>query len=208
MRGDSRIEGCMWFTIFLSIGIFGYLLPTTDYLNVIPDGLGDARFNSVVLEHLYLWISGREEQLWSPRFFYPFEGMLAFSDNHFVSGLPYVILRTFNIGREHAFLGWFMVGNLLNFVSAYIVLRRFGLSAFGAAVGAFVYSFAIPVLPKEGHAQLVYRFASPFALLALIDTLKMRRLVPHWRIVFWVTIQFFCSIYLGVFICLLLFWSL
>ena len=58
---------------------------------MIPGDLGDARFNSVILEHLYQWVTGTAPKLWSPRFFYPFENTLAFSDNHFASGFAYIV---------------------------------------------------------------------------------------------------------------------
>jgi len=193
-----------WLFVFLVVGLFAYLLPTTGYLNIVPGGLGDARFNSVVLEHVYRWVMGSEAQLWSPRFFYPYEGVLAFSDNHIGSSFSYIFFRTLGIGREHAFIGWFLVGNLLNFLSAYIVLRRFGISSFGSAAGAFVFAFALPALPKEGHGQLVHRFAIPFAVSALVDLVDARKLIAQWRVVFWVTVQFFCSIYLGLFLVYLL----
>ncbi|KKD57704.1 hypothetical protein VM57_02130 [Stenotrophomonas maltophilia] len=50
----------------------------------MPGDLIDARFNSVVLEHVYQWLRGDVESLWSPGFFYPVKDVLALSDNHSV----------------------------------------------------------------------------------------------------------------------------
>jgi hypothetical protein len=72
--------------LIFSAGFFGYVMHTTDWFRAIPGDLFDARFNSVILEHLYQWVSGRAPTLWSPGFFYPFEHVLAFSDNHLGSG--------------------------------------------------------------------------------------------------------------------------
>lgn len=52
-----------------SAGFFGYIMQTTDWLRAIPGDLIDARFNSVILEHLYQWIRGEASELWSPAFF-------------------------------------------------------------------------------------------------------------------------------------------
>jgi hypothetical protein len=193
-----------WFLLFLTVGLLGYLLPAVDYFSSIPGNLGDARFNSVILEHLYRWVTGTDTSLWSPPFFFPFKDVLAFSDNHLGSAPVYILLRHLGLDRELAFDGWFFIGNCLNFVVAYIVMRRFGFSDLGSAAGAFVFAFALPALSQEGHAQLVYRFAIPFAFVAFHNLLSIRRLANSWQVFFWVTVQFYCSIYLGIFLVYLL----
>jgi hypothetical protein len=59
-------------------------------------------------------------------------------------------------------------------------------------------------LAQEGHAQLTYRFAIPLAFGALLQVLEERRLVHVGRVAFWTAVQFYCSIYLGVFLVYLL----
>jgi hypothetical protein len=122
------------------VGFFGYLMPTLGWGRMIPGDLGDARFNSVILEHLYQWVTGTVPKLWSPHFFYPFEGVLAFSDNHFGSAWSYILARLFGFQREHAFQVWFAVGTCLNFWVCWAVLKRFGFSVIGSAAGAFVFA--------------------------------------------------------------------
>ncbi|WP_137890763.1 hypothetical protein [Ramlibacter sp. 2FC] len=190
--------------LFLALGFWGYGLRAVDYFAAVPGDLGDARFNSVILEHLFQRVTGSGIRLWSPAFFYPFEGVLAFSDNHFGSALPYVLLRSIGAGREVAFDGWFLTGITLNFVCTYAVIRRLGLSSFAAAAGAFAFAFALPILVQEVHAQLTYRFAIPLAYLAFFEAILTKRLYPLWRVGFWSAVQFFCSIYLGIFLVYLL----
>jgi hypothetical protein len=190
--------------IFFAVGIFCYVLRSVDYFNAVPGDLGDARFNSVILEHLFQWITGRAEDLWSPPFFFPFKNVLAFSDNHFGSAIFYVLLRSAGLGREVAYDGWFFIGNCLNFIAAYIVISRMGFHVLASAAGAFVFAYALPVLPKECHAQLVYRFAVPLAYGALWELLSTKRLCFIGYVIFWTTIQFYCSVYLGVFLLYLL----
>jgi hypothetical protein len=184
--------------------MFGYVFRSVDFFAAVPGDLADARFNSVILEHVFRWTMGYENSLWSPSFFYPFENALAFSDNHFGSSIFYVLLRLAGFRRELAFDGWFLIGNSLNFLATYIALRRLGLSSMGSAAGAFVFSFSLPVLFKEAHAQLVYRFAIPLAYAAFWELLSKRHFSSLWCVALWVTLQFYCSIYLGVFLVYLL----
>jgi hypothetical protein len=186
------------------LGLFGYALRSIGYFSAVPGVFWDDRFNSVILEHLFRWVAGREAALWSPPFFYPFEHVLAFSDNHFGSAIFYILLRLLGLSREVAFDGWFLIGIILTFFCACWALRRIGLSQLASAVGAFVFSFSLPVLHVETHAQFIYRFAIPLAFAAFWSSITTRRLLLLWQVVFWVTIQFFCSIYLGVFLFYLL----
>jgi hypothetical protein len=190
--------------LIFCVGLFGYLLPAIGYFQMVPGDLGDARFNSVILEHGYQWLTGQVDNLWSPGFFYPFEKVLGFSDNHFGTFGVYAAGRVLGATREDALLFWFLVGNTLNFFSCLWVLRRFGFSPIAASCGAFVFAFSLPVLHQEGHAQLVYRFAIPLAVWAWWEVLEHRRPLGIFITTFWVAIQFLCSIYLGVFLVYLL----
>jgi hypothetical protein len=203
LTGDTLrpdFSSVFWILALSAIALFGYLLPAIGYFQMIPGDLGDARFNSVILEHGYQWLTGQADRLWSPGFFYPFERVLGFSDNHFATFWVYVAARAFGAVREDGFLFWFLVGNTLNFFSCLWVLRRFGFRAIAASCGAFVFAFSLPVLHQEGHAQLVYRFAIPLAVWAWWEVLEHRRLLGIFITAFWVAIQFLCSIYLGVFL--------
>lgn len=186
--------------VALSIGIVGYLLPAVGYFTMMPGDLGDARFNSVILEHVYQWLTWQTRDLWSPGFFYPFNKILAFSDSHLGSFWIYPAARLLGATRELSFQAWFVVGFLLNFVSAYWMLRRMKFDVLGASCGAFVFAFALPVLHQEGHAQLGYRFAIPMAVLAWWRIVEQKNLIYAFNLLFWVSVQFLCSVYLGVFL--------
>ena len=51
------------FVLLFIIGLFGYLLPAVGLFTMIPGDLGDARFNSVVLEHGFQWLTGQVAHL-------------------------------------------------------------------------------------------------------------------------------------------------
>jgi hypothetical protein len=186
------------------IGFFGYLMHTTNWLNAIPGDYSDARFNSVVLEHFYLWLQGAIPTLWSPNYFYPFQHVLGFSDNHFGSGWVYALFRAFSVDREGAYLGWFLIGNCLNYLACFYVCHRLGFSLFASAAGAFVYAFGLPALLQEAHAQLNYRFAVPLAFASFTRYLNIKNTKDLAHTLLWVTIQFYCTIYIGVFLVYLL----
>lgn len=184
--------------------VVGYVLPATGYFTAVPGDIGDNRYNTVVLEHLYRVVTGYAAGLWNPDHYYPFKGALAFSDNHLGSGATYVLARLLGLPREIAFDVWFAAGTLLNFVSALYALRRLGLGTAPAALGAFFFAFALPVPAKDGHAQMVHRFASPLATLALWQMFERKRLLDFGRVAFFTVWQFYCSFYLGLFLVYLL----
>jgi hypothetical protein len=203
-QGWREPAGWVLAAALLAVVVFGYLMRVTAGFSAVPGDLIDARFNSVVLEHLYRVLSGSAAALWSPDYFYPFAGVLAFSDNHFGSALPYLLARLLGLAREHAFNVWFATGTLLNFACALYVLRRFGASTAAAALGAFFFTCALPASAQGGHAQLVYRFAAPLAVLAHWQMFERRRLADLARVAFFTVWQFYCSIYLGLFLVYLL----
>jgi hypothetical protein len=191
--------------IIFFAGFFGHLMQSVDWFRAIPGDLVDTRFNSVILEHLFQWVQGHTPSLWSPTFFYPFEKVLAFSDNFFGSGWIYILFRFAGLQREYALLGWFFVGQLLNFWVTYYVLRRLGFSIIAAGAGAFVFCFSLAALPKETHIQLTYRFAIPLSFLATINFVQTKQLSALSQSIFWLAVQFYCAIYLGIFLVYLLF---
>jgi hypothetical protein len=203
-NGWREPAGWLLTAALLGVVVFGYLMRVTAYFTALPGDLIDPRFNSVVLEHLYRVLTGSAASLWSPGFFYPYPSVLAFSDTHFGSALPYLLARLLGLSREHAFGAWFAAGTLLNFACALYVLRRFGASTAAAAIGAFFYTCALPATAQDGHPQLVYRFAAPLAVLAHWQMFERRRLADFARVAFFTAWQFYCSIYLGVFLVYLL----
>lgn len=174
------------------------------WLTAMPGDLGDTRFNGIILEHVHRWTVGENAMLWSPAFFYPYENVLAFSDNHFGTAWIYTIFRLLGLERESALVHWFLAGTTLNFAAAYWVVRRLGFTVLSAAAGAFVFTFALPVLAQDGHVQLVYRFAIPLAFLASWRFWHSRRVFHLGLMLTALCAQFFCSIYHGVFLAYLL----
>lgn len=197
-------EAVWWPLLLLAFGLILITFHQSDYFRAVPGDMGDARFNNVVLEHLFRWVCGKDPSLWSPGFFYPYPGTLSFSDNHFGTGAVYVMMRLCGLDPETAFIGWYSLAVPLNYFGCYYTLRNMGLSVKGSACGAFVFTFAFNVSAQYGHAQLGYRFAVPLAMLAWHRLVAEQHIKSLAWLAFWVTLQFYCSIYLGYFLLLLL----
>jgi hypothetical protein len=170
----------------------------------IPGELHDARLNSYFLEHFYRWINHQDTSFWDADFFYPFPLTMAFSDNLLGNGFIYALPRALGLDREDAFRTWCVIGLTINFPIANYALVRLGYSGLGAAVGAFLFAFGLPVTAQLSHAQLLCRFGVPLAVLSLENFRSRRQLRQLALIVFWTTWQFYCSIYIGYFLTLLL----
>lgn len=194
----------LWPALALAFGLVAIALPQSEGFRAIPGDLGDARLNGLLLEHVFRWLHGVDPSLWSPGFFYPFPGALTFSDNHLGTVAVYALLRWGGLGPEPAYIGWFTLAYAANFLCCHHALRRFGFTAPGSAAGAFLYAFAMPALVQSGHAQLGYRFAVPLAMLALHRLLRDGRPIHLAWLGVWVVLQFYCTIYIGYFLLLLL----
>lgn len=191
----------------LAVFAFGFtLLPwsLTCGLHCYPGDYGDARFNGIVLEHFFRWVEGYEKSLVSPQFFYPMPGALTFSDNHWGTAWLYSIFRFLGGDRYESFDLWFMAAFGANFAACHYVLRKQRFSPLASAVGAFLFTFAMPVIAKYGHAQLMYRALVPIGLLCW----QRFDETANWRWLGWLGLavagQFYASIYLGYFMVLVI----
>ena len=183
-----------------------FLIPFRKFrgLELIPGDLGDARFNNYVLETIYLRLTGRVNSFWNMEMYYPYPLVGGFSDNHLGASLFYIVPRYFFGQPDTAFQVWFLLGYVLNFLSAYVALRKLGMSSFGASVGSGIFAFAFPTSVHAIHAQLHHRWAIPMAVLAISKFLKGDG--SRWLGIasLWVVIQFYIGFYTGFFTALFL----
>ena len=188
--------------LFLSISIVFKM--HLQALALMPGDLGDARLNNYFLENLYQFFFGNSDSIWDLSFFYPFPYVLGFSDNLFGSAPVYILTRAFGIPSDTAFQFWFLSGYFFNFWACYYSLRRLGMSAFAASIGALVFSFALPTTAHANHAQLQYRFGIPLAIVFFITFLDNK----NWKSLIisgaWLTWQFYAGVYMGFFALLLM----
>lgn len=166
----------------------------------LPGDLGDARFNQVVLEHGFHWLSGRADSFWNASFFYPAVNIIAYSDSH-IGTLPiFALLRWAGLEVDSAFLWWFHICCAASFASCHFVLRRLDLSAPAAMCGAFVFAFSMPVWAQINHVQLMPRFFIPFGFLFLLRLFERREGRYWYGLLAAVVAQLYCGVYMGYFL--------
>ena len=186
--------------IYAIIGIL-LLLNSVDWFNAVPGDVGDTRWASVILEHVYRWSVGAEAHLWDPQFFYPLNDALAFSENFLGSAIPYAALRVLGFQREIAFDGWYCLGAFLNFVSGLYVLRKLNFSPLAAGSGAFFFAFSLPIMHfQETLSVATYRWAIPLAIYNVYRFNESNRYQFLLFGIFWTVVQFLTSLYVGYFL--------
>ncbi|WP_243311386.1 DUF7024 domain-containing protein [Fundidesulfovibrio agrisoli] len=166
----------------------------------IPGDLGDSRFNMYILEHGWRWLTGQAPSFWSAPFYYPAPDVTAYSDSH-LGTLPfYAALRWAGLGREAAFPAWMALCSAFSFFACYGALRRLGAGLAGAAAGAWVFAFGLPVAGQLNHAQLLPRFCVPIAFAAWAAFLRGGAAGPLALALGALVWQTYCGIYLGYFL--------
>ena len=195
-----------WLPSFVFLVAF-LLVPVSqlDGLKLMPGDIGDARLNNYFLENIYQFLFGHIDSLWNVKFFWPFPYVLGFSDNLFGASPIYIVSRFLTGQSDTAFQLWFFTGYFVNFWAVYYSLSKLGLSRYSACVGATIFAFALPVSAHASHAQLYYRFGVPLATtyFALFLSRKDWNLFAIASI--WLVWQFFCGIYMGFFVLILMF---
>jgi hypothetical protein len=203
MSGNNKLISTLLIAGVFCIGM--YLVPVRMMrpdLSSIPGNIGDARLNNYFLEHGYKWLSGQEASFWDAPFFYPITQSMSFSDN-LLGTLPvYSIFRFLGYDRETSFQLWFFAVFTLNYFICAYVLRRLSLNALGAASGAFLFAFSLPVIARIGHSQLLPRFMIPVAFYFSMRYFEKPAYRPLVYACLAIVAQFYCSMYMGFFLVL------
>jgi hypothetical protein len=206
-RGPLCSRDLLAASLFLMLGI-GLVLHPYATGREMPGDFGDGRLNLSLLEYFYRTLlaalHGERADFVNAPFFYPWPRVTNFSDTHWGDAWVYALVRALGAGPFLSFQAWFVAGFALTYVAAFVSLRKLGLRAWGAAAGAFLFTFSLPMAGQFGHAQLVYRLWVPPAVLSFDRFLTRRSLQAGAACVLFVALQLAASIYLGLFLCLLL----
>ena len=194
MRKNPILGGCLtvfgvWFTWMR------FLIPQG---NLLGDG-GDTKFNLYALEHVYLFVRGRES-LWNENFYWPVKGVAAFSEIHLGSSFFYVIPRLLGLGQIDSMTFWLAAGVSLSALSAYCMALVLRVNWMPAMMAGLIYGSALPLTAQAGHAQLMHRWAAPWVILAALPLsstkvgLQCRLLIA----ILGLSLQFLCSPVLAI----------
>ena len=184
---------------------------------MLKDGLGwiqfdpgDTRFINYMLEHSMRWVLQQpgHTELWSPPFFFPTEGHLAWSENMFGAMPFYAPWRLMGFEIPTAFQLWVLTLGTLNFVAAYFLFRRcIKVDVFAASVGAALFAFAGMRINQTMHYQLFPHFFSIWAVhacwrLAVDGRQLTEQQRTRWLAVLFLSVvgQLAVGIYLGWFL--------
>ena len=207
--GDcSRAQGAGALAILLTafaVGFVGFPMRVVGWqAQYLPGDDIDNPLNNFVLEHGYRYVSGKAESFWDIPSYYPQPKVTAWSDAH-LGMLPiYSAFRVAGLSPERAFQGHFLISFPPNFIAAAWALRRLRFGPFGAAAGAYLFTFGLPLVAQLNHTQLFPRFLVPLAVVFAWEYLREPRV---WRLAALAACavgQAYLSVYFGYFLGLLL----
>lgn len=179
--------------MFLTVGRM--LGPT---LGGMPGETCDSRFSSFILEHGYLFLTGKVPAYWSAPFLYPLADTVTFSDN-FLATLPlYAAIRPFVPDRETAYQLWFAGLFALNYWLCRYAARRLGLAPLAAGLAAYVFAFSLPVMEEVAHPAMLHLFMAP-VVYAFTALFFREGNVRHLYVAaLALTVQFYAGLYVAV----------
>jgi len=163
-----------WFVtaLLLIIGLWMlYGIPFSTGFERIPGDEGDSRFNHYLLEHSYRWLTGHplHRDVFSPPMFFPAGNSLAYSDAMAGYGWWYWPLRACGLDINTSYVLWMAIASSMNYIAMLVVLTRlFRIDLLSSAIGAFLFSFAVPRTAHLGHQQLLPHVYILFILAGLV----------------------------------------
>jgi hypothetical protein len=165
--------------------------------SMVPGDLGDARFNTYILEHFHRYSSGEVDSFWDAPFMFPQRSVIAHSDNLLGTAPLYSAFRRIGANRETAYQLWMMALLALNFWCCFLALRSWSGRVVAAACGAYLFAFGIFSFGQFGMGQVYPRFMLPVVFLLLWKALHTGRMHHLAWMSLGVVYQFYCGIYLG-----------
>lgn len=200
----NKLYSWVFYTFICSIGVYIAFYPTlTSGFSFIQTDPGDTRLVNYFLEHSFQVFFNREYigDLWSPPFFYPYQNVLAFSENMFGSAPIYWLFRAF-LSSDIAFQLWMITVCILCFISFVILMRRHYVGQLLAGLGAFLFTFNLPRITQIGHQQLLPQFFTPLTFLVVWDFVKQPTRKRLILILLLSYLQLLAGVYLGWFLLL------
>ena len=183
-RWDRLAPWCLW-----ALGIAITFRPALwSAFRLLQIGPGDPRLINYLLEHSWRFVLRQRghTSLWDPPFYYPVEGVGAYTDTMLGAVAPFGLLRALGLEPGPAFQLWIMTALSLAFLATYLLLARgLGLGRWAAAAGAFLTGFGSSRGASFNNPQLFTLFWGLFALYALARALEEAndagsRRAPSW----------------------------
>jgi Fascin domain len=168
---------------------------------LVPGDLGDSRFNNYILEHFHQYATGKVDDYWNAPFMYPYQNVVALSDNLLGTAPIYSLFRSMGYSRESAYQLWILALFSLNYFCCFIALFLWSKRSALAACGAFLFAFGIYTIGHLEHAQVFPKFMVPLAFWWCWQWLVSGRVKHMLFMALAVVYQFYCGIYIGFMLC-------
>lgn len=198
----GRIREYLLYTVVLGWGVGLAFWPTiSSGFTLLQTDPGDTLLNHYILEHSWLWLTRSDYvgTLWSPPFYFPAPGALAYSENLLGVAPLYWLLR---LGGDAvlAYQLWMIGVCALSYAGMVWVLRRFDVQPTLVALGGLIFAFGMPRLQQLGHQQLLVQAFTPPAIYfayRFLTAPTARHLYLAYLFISW---QLWACIYLGWFL--------
>lgn len=191
-------SGHMFFLLALSSGLICQVMPYIGWeFQYLPGDLGDTRFNLFVLEHGKQFIFGEVKEYWSAGFMHPEPEVITLSDNLLGTVPIYAFFRMVGLDIFTSFQAWAIALAILNFTSAFLLIKYLLKSDMAASIGAFVFAFSLGLAAQMNHAQMYPRFAIPLTILFLLLWFDHKQWKHFLLSITLFVYQLYCGIYLG-----------
>jgi len=199
---------CLTPLIVLTVGLAGtvmflWTIFARDF-QVLPGDMGDTRLNLLFLEHSYQLFLGQVDQYWGPFWsFYPHPLSLGYSDNLLGAAPFYAAFREMGLSLSHSMQGWLILCSFLNYLAAYLLLKKLGFGVWGSIVGGFLFAFGLPRNQHLNHPQLIPHFFTPLCFYFLVsywDESSKRRICYLGLAALAAVWQLWAGVYLGWFL--------
>lgn len=144
---------------------------------------GDSRLVNYVLEHTFLWTTGRPDHasFWDLPMFYPAKNVLAYSENMLGAAPAYCFWRELAAPPDTAFQLWLLSMAALNFAGCYLVLRAtFRFDPAAASLGSFLFAFGSSRTAQLHHPQLLSSFGCLLTLYCLGRVARQPAAASWW----------------------------
>jgi hypothetical protein len=199
-----RVPAAALYLAALAGGTYAAFQPTFDsHFERVQVNPGDTVLNHYLLEHSFrsLWSGDYCGSLATAPFFHPARFTFAYSENLLGVAPLYWALRA-ALPPDLAYQWWMILLSGLNFVAFAAVARRLGCPPLAAALGGFLWAFALVHVEQLKHQQMIPRFWMPVAVyyawrLATVPSLRSLN-----RCLACVFLQAACCVYTGWFLAL------
>ena len=162
--------------IFLGIRIQHWTI-LKGSMDLVHGDMGDSRFNNILLEHGWKYISGHlgGASFWSPTWlFFPAKNTLLYSDVMLGAILNYAPFRFAGFDAQTSYQLWHLTNSAINFLGMFFLCHTIGYRFFASAAGAWLFAFGLIRGAYLPHSQLMPHYYVIFSIICAISSFRSK----------------------------------